>query len=321
MNHGSYEYEDLPIFIGPLLGDGTTVYEFVVTDIEFQDCSNWTAIDPVDCNTLDCIIGDLETTILPCNEDDEFFVLLDFEYANTSDGFSVQGNGTNYGNFLYASLPVEIGPLIADGETVYEFLVLDDVHEGCVEDTYIDPVNCDSLTQLINFSTMVVSCADEMYELQFDFEVVSAGEEGFVILGNGEDYGTYDYSELPVTIGPLETDGFTPYHFIALDRKNMQSGNWDKLIPFTCESLGINDVEDKAGMVIVFPNPSNGMISFENKYAFDVEVAIYNSAGSLIKSILLSDHYQINDLETGLYFYNVLLDKIPVSNGKILISR
>jgi len=40
--YGIFEYEDLPILIGPLEGDGVAVYEFVVFDLEFIGCTDRT---------------------------------------------------------------------------------------------------------------------------------------------------------------------------------------------------------------------------------------------------------------------------------------
>jgi len=320
MNYGNYNYDSIPIIIGPLLGDGTTVYEFVVIDNQLEDCSDWTAIDPIDCNPPggDCEIGELQTTILPCNQNNEFYVLLDFDYANTSDGFSVVGNGASYGNFLYTNLPVDIGPLMGDGLTVYEFLVQDDVHDNCAEDTYIDPVSCDSTTQMMNFTTQVVSCDNEMYQLQMNFDVVNPGEFGFKIIGNGQEYGSFSYDHLPVTIGPLETDGSTPYHFIAKDRQHTDYGNWDKLIPFTCESLGISD-KTFDETIKVYPNPSYGNIVFENTSGNTVHAVLYNSSGSEIKSFSFKTSYQMDALESGIYYYRINGKDGKVSSGKLIV--
>jgi len=321
VNYGNFNYDSIPVIIGPLLGDGTTEYEFGVVDIQLEECGDWTAIDPVDCGIGgNCEIGELETTILPCNANNEFYVLLDFDYSNTSDGFSVVGNGASWGNFLYANLPVEIGPLEANGTSVYEFLVQDNVYNDCEEDTYIDPVNCDSTTQLMNFTTQVVSCNNEMYELQLDFDVINGGDQGFMITGNGEDYGSYDYSQLPVTIGPLATDGSTPYHFIAKDKGNQDYGNWDRLIPFTCESLGLAEELVEAPLS-VFPNPSSGTVNFETSNDNELWVSIYNSAGSELHSFPFIKTYTVNGLKSGIYYYKIIDKNGKHTSGKLIVTR
>ncbi|MEA3479738.1 MAG: T9SS type A sorting domain-containing protein [Bacteroidota bacterium] len=122
VNYGNFQYQDLPVTIGPLEGDGVTEYEFVVTDLVFPDCSNWTAIDPVDCGTGDCQIWDLVVDDHPC-VGEMFNVYLNFEYENVSaEGFSVFVNDDLFENYLYEDLPLEsIGPFLGDGTTFYEF--------------------------------------------------------------------------------------------------------------------------------------------------------------------------------------------------------
>ena len=321
-NYGSFNYNDVPVTIGPLEGDGVTVYEFVVIDNEFGDCHDFTTIDPVNCNPGggDCEIGPIDVTVLPCNEQNEFYVLLDFDYANTSDGFTVQGNGAFYGNFLYASLPVEIGPLQGDDVTIYEFGVHDAVHEACGNATSIDPVSCEGETALLNFTTQVVSCQDEMYLLKINFEAVNQGSEGFILEGNGEEYGSFTYDQLPVEIGPLPTDGSTPYYFVAKDQEHPLFGNWDKLVPFTCEILNLpeNNLEED---IKVYPNPSSGSVTIEIPERDDVAIFIYNSRGSLLRIFSTRGTYQMDNLHSGIYYYTIRDTEGNTVTGKLIVSR
>jgi len=319
--YGTYAYDDLPLeSVGPFAGDGTTVYHFYVTDLVYDDCLEDANLGPINCGSGDCVIGDIDVTILPCNEENEFMVLLDFEYANTSDEFTVQGNGVFYGTFLYANLPVEIGPLLGDGVTAYEFGVSDAVYDDCSNFTVIDPVSCEGETAFPNFTTEVISCENEMYELQLNFEVSNGGSQGFKIIGNGQDYGSYDYSQLPLSIGPLPTDGETPYHFIAKDKEFLNFGNWNKLIPFTCESLGMGEPEINHEIVKVYPNPSFGTVTFINLYGQDVSVYIYNSAGAETVSFTLTDQYRLSDLHAGIYYYRVVSEPGIFTAGKLIVT-
>jgi len=318
-----YSYADLPLeSIGPFEGDGSTVYHFMVVDLSFDECAEDANFGPIECDSIgDCEIGDINVTILPCNEIDEFNVLLDFVHVNTGDEFTVQGNGMMYGTYLYTDLPVEIGPLMGDGTTIYEFAVIDVLYNDCAEDTYIDPVSCDSLTEFINYKTEVISCNEDNYELKMEFEVLNGGSQGFNILGNGEDYGSYSYDQLPVTIGPLSTDGLTAYHFIAKDKESPQYGNWDKLIPFTCESLGLDEPSNLQETVIVYPNPSYGSLVFENLNDEVLTVHLYNSAGATTSTFILENTYQIDGIAAGIYYYRIVGNKGVLSSGKIIVTR
>jgi hypothetical protein len=318
-----YDYNDLPLNeVGPFDGDGSTIYQFVVYDLVYDSCLEDASVGPIDCDSIsaECEIGEIDVTILPCDENDEFFVLLDFDYANTSDEFSVQGNGNMYGTFLYDDVPVQVGPLSGDGNTVWEFAVIDAVYPECTEDTYIDPVNCDSITEFMNFSTQVISCDDEMYELLLDFDAHNTGNQGFILHGNDEVYGNYTYDQLPITIGPMATDGSTPYHFIARDKEKTDYGNWDKLIPFTCESLGIDEPALEE-LVKVYPNPSSGTINFENLHGGTVEVKLYNGTGAETTSFIMTDTYRLDELEAGMYFYILSNGSEILGTGKIIVTE
>jgi len=316
-----FEYDDLPLEeIGPFAGDGNTVYHFYVTDLANDSCMEDASFGPIICDSIgDCEIGEIDVTILPCNDNNEFFVLLDFDYANTGESFNVQGNGIMWGTFLYSEVPVEIGPLSGDGNTVHEFAVIDALYPDCAEDTYIDPVSCDSITEFVNFTTTISSCSAEMYELSMDFDVINAGDQGFTITGNGLEYGSYSYSQLPVSIGPLPTDGITPYHFIAKDKEQPSFGNWDRLTPFTCGSLGTEEFKND-NLVKVYPNPSKGSVTFENLYEKAVRVNVFSSTGAEAANFIMNDTYQLNELSSGMYYYILIDDSRILSKGKIIVT-
>ncbi len=240
-----YAYSSLPVTIGPFEGDGETVWFFVAADVVYDDCAINTHIEPVDCDGGgggDCSIDDVEATILPCNEEGNFFVLLDFEYENGSElGFGVVGNGTDYGDFEYEDLPVEIGPLEGDGVTVYEFEARDNFFEDCYDWTEIEPVDCSSAPMLNNLTTEITSCEGGLFSMQVDFNAEGTLSGQFTITGNGQDYGTYSYSQLPVALGPMDTNGEASFYFIVRDQGTMPYGNWNRLVPFTCETLGMDE--------------------------------------------------------------------------------
>ena len=72
-----------------------------------------------------------------------FFVVINFEYANTSDEFKVVGNGNNYGTYAYADLPITIDGLEADCDLQFEFGVQDLEFNDCGSAIGIGEVCCD----------------------------------------------------------------------------------------------------------------------------------------------------------------------------------
>jgi hypothetical protein len=70
-------------------------------------------------------------------------ISLDLEVqGNGALGFLVLGNGTNYGAFDYADLPIELGPFTGDPITTYEFIVVDIANTSCTGSATIGPIDC-----------------------------------------------------------------------------------------------------------------------------------------------------------------------------------
>ncbi|MEM9547342.1 MAG: T9SS type A sorting domain-containing protein [Bacteroidota bacterium] len=165
VSYGTFAYNNLPITLEGLEGDCITQYEFIVTDVENNDCSNFTGIGTVCCGGEECFIGELDIEVSEC-DGDEFFVIINFEYENTSDEFFVNANGTNYGPFTYANLPVTIDGLESNCDAPFEFLVYDSVNNGtCASDANIG----------------IVCCEDECQILSIDFGPNPVCEGGFIV--------------------------------------------------------------------------------------------------------------------------------------------
>lgn len=317
----SYSYDDLPVTAGPFEGDGETSYHFMVKDASNEGCAEDTQIDPVECDTPVCNIWDMEAVALPCNDQGEFDVLISFEYENTgSEGFDINGNGTNYGTFAYSDLPVTLGPFVADGITEYEFAASDNEFSECNDDTSLEPFECDTAVQFTNVNMEIQGCQNDTYYLLIDFDVIAEGVESFTIFGNGTEQQTFLYSELPVQIGPLTNDEVTSYYFIITNDGSGNFGNYQQFFPFTCESLGINPPKTASELVIVYPNPSDGKVNFRNLQSGNLRIDIYDLTGNRLNDFTLEDHSDMKMFfgEPGLYFYRITDGKHTVS-GKFTI--
>ncbi len=111
----------------------------------------------------DCQIFDLNVEAIECSPNGVFWAILNFESMNTGvEGFTVLGNGNNYGDFSYDDLPIELGPLDVNCDLIHEFAVIDNQLDSCgtfvvlevpaccemecnIEITNIDEGECDSL--------------------------------------------------------------------------------------------------------------------------------------------------------------------------------
>lgn len=207
--YGIFSYDDLPVTIGPLAGNGSTAYEFVVKDVLLPDCQGFTVIDPVDCGGNDCEIWDVVAVPGDC-VNGQFFVTLDFNFASVGgEGFKVQGNGNQYGNFSYDNLPVTIGPLAGNGSTAYEFIVKDLLMPDCQGFTAIGPVDCGGGDcDIFDFVAEAGDCnSDGTFPLWLDFGFENVQNDFFDVYFQGSIIGTFPLADLPVVIPNFEGNG------------------------------------------------------------------------------------------------------------------
>ena len=149
-----------------------------------------------------CIINELNVEASECDQFGKFYVTINFNHAGTSQKFKVQGNGVNYGLFEYSALPVKIGPLSADCTTQYEFVVRDNEIPTCLAFAEVGTKCCPDNCSLEFTDVTVGECHESHYSLTFDLNH-NAPDNGFDLYNNGQFFGYYQYSQLPLTIGNL----------------------------------------------------------------------------------------------------------------------
>ena len=236
--YGEFEYGEPFYTIGPLPGNGQ-VYEFIIKDLQNPDCKGFTHIGPIYCDDV-CHIYDLEANVSDCNDEGQFYVTLNFEHSGGSnEGFKVVGNGNVYGFFDYGELPISIGPLETDLE-VLEFVVKDLMHPGCQDYVSLHTPDCSpqnecfiadlvvDLHPCLNNGTFYVS-------LDFFHENTSGY---FTVHGNGINYGTFSYDDLPLLVGPLVGNGSTPFEFVVSDLHHPDCHDAVEVGPVDCGTSG-----------------------------------------------------------------------------------
>lgn len=140
---GTFEYNQLPLKLGPFDGDCKTHYEFKILDCEDEHCNVAGNLGIVCCEKKECMIHNLRIEKTKCDKELNFYIYLNFSHKNTSSCFQVKGNGKDYGTFDYSQLPVKIGPLKGDCKTHYEFVVIDCDNEHCRASKAIGRVCCE----------------------------------------------------------------------------------------------------------------------------------------------------------------------------------
>ena len=78
----------------------------------------------------------------------------------------------------------------------------------------------------------------------------------------------------------------------------------------------------------IFPNPSDGLVLLQTEQNLppDSHFKVYDQAGRLVfekelQSGLDKQNIEMYDLQTGMYFYEVLLSDFVIGNGKLVISK
>lgn len=218
--YGEYKYTDLPLTLGPFKGDCHTEYGFVFKDCEDPHCALEKNIGKVCCGTSDCKISNLSLEKLACNDQKKFFVILNFDHANTSHCFKLKINDDLYGVFDYGSLPLKLGPFEGDCHTERNFEVFDcERPDACSARIEMDKVCCEPSTdcKLYELEINKTDCnSDKQFYVTVDFLSKNASE-CFKIFVNNDLLGEFKYASLPIRLGPFNGDCHTDYKFLIKD--------------------------------------------------------------------------------------------------------
>ena len=173
----------------------------------------------MDCSP-DCVIDDLVVDAKDCNGDGNFFVVLDFFHAHTSDSFYVFGNGRAEGPFAYSQLPIQLGPYPGDCRTEYEFVVIDQKDPLCKAAYDLGKICCDPC-EIKELNVDIVKCnGDSCITIVIDFAHSGTGGIGFDVFDRNGFIGFYRYSSLPLTIDCFPISGHDYEYIKVCDNDN-----------------------------------------------------------------------------------------------------
>ncbi|MCB0665536.1 MAG: T9SS type A sorting domain-containing protein, partial [Saprospiraceae bacterium] len=116
-------------------------------------------------------------------------------------------------------LPLWLGPFRSGEKEVLEFLVMDSLNRDCVLETTVDGSPCQHSCSIGALQTEIVQCDSGLFSISIDFEYSGAVSDSFKLKGNGQFYGLYAYSDLPVQLEALKADGTTKYEFVVVDQQ------------------------------------------------------------------------------------------------------
>ena len=279
-NYGTFDYDDLPVVIGPFNGDGATEFEVVAVDENNPDCtSNYAVFGPIDCSNGACQLTELTAEIVAITSNYVAYV-IDFNHVNTGGlGFDVFFENEFIGFYPYNELPVEI-QIACNTAVVGTLTVCDNDNLNCCTSVDLELPPCNVNCYIGELEVDVHPCDDNgLFNLDLDFPYVGPGGE-FMIQGNGVVYGMWSYDDLPITIGPLVGDGTTFYEFVAIDLQDPNCSNYIELGPIECDDLpceiqevtydiqevGPNGYLLEIDVVAVGTNSSGVDVYFNNEY-------------------------------------------------------
>ncbi|MDX1409906.1 MAG: hypothetical protein R3330_17275, partial [Saprospiraceae bacterium] len=138
-----FSVDSLPIFLPEVPATSGNVV-LTICENDNPDCCTVFEFASLQC-APECMIGPVSATVSDCDSAGLFFVTLDFDVASGDPGgFTVLGNGNNYGTFAYSEVPVTIGPFPGDSSTAYEFIVVDNGTPNCSNFAEVGVVNCET---------------------------------------------------------------------------------------------------------------------------------------------------------------------------------
>jgi hypothetical protein len=323
MNYGEFNYENTPVILGPLPADETQ-WEFVVIDLQNQNCSADIGIGQIQCEEEDeCSIRDISHEIIDCYND-SFFIQLNFIFENAGDeGFTIQGNGKNYGAYHYNDVPIILGPLPVD-DTQWEFVIIDLQNEDCMDAVEVGMVECPGCG-FIEINAEVGKCSsDSTYELFLDFVFEGVTNDFFDLSANGEFFGFYSYTDLPLNIDDFPASGNEIDRIEICDNDNPDCCAEHEFISPKC---GFTSSEDRIKDLRIdyFPNPASDIIHIQlNGSGYTSNATIYNLNGlKILERTNIRpglNSIDVSNLQAGVYFIRVETEG-QTSTGRISIVR
>ena len=141
--YGTFLYDDLPVTVGPLLGDNESQYEFIAWDVENPECQQFTTIQASNCGPI-CEFSNAVLDSIACVNNNFALVELDFDHEGTSSNvFRVfYENGGEVGTWLYESLPVTITSFAVNGSEPINLTICDGTNTNCCETFEFEAIDC-----------------------------------------------------------------------------------------------------------------------------------------------------------------------------------
>ncbi len=345
--YGTYLYADLPVTIGPFLGDDESVYEFIAWDVSNGDCQNSTTLPALNCGPI-CGFSNANLDLVTCMSSNSAIVNFDFDHVNTSNpAFDLfYQNGNQVGSWLYQDLPVTIVGFLVNGAAPITIKVCDHTSSDCCKIFTLDAIDCNPNNCEIFSLQVDPDCINNNFFLaHINFQYDNPASDSFTISGNALNYGTFAYTDLPVTLGPLNGNTNINWTFTIQDSQNPNCQATDVLGVYHCpppcaiDSLGANaflcNGDDYYMLQLGMEFEGQGSSGFEvfsasnyyGNHAYnDLPLVIENFSGSgdFVDHVTVCDHDNPQCCATAIYeallcsdciIYNLTATPLPCDSS------
>jgi len=187
-----------------------------LVDVQNPDCffeNNFTSF----CCEL-CEVGAIDIRDRECKSDSTFNFIVDFDYAkNRKDSFSLTLDNDYIANYSLAELPLQIENYPISEERTHSVLICLDGGK-CCNDVEFDSPDCDYFD--CNISGALYSVTYDsmgLYWFNINELVYNNTSDSFSIVGNGRNYGVFNYNDLPIELGSYNCSDSLNLEYIFKD--------------------------------------------------------------------------------------------------------
>ncbi len=212
---GIFPLSQLPLTIPafPCNNSGTGLLKICINDN--QDCCTKVEFQAPDCcnPSSPCEITNLSVETGDCTSDSTYNAWVNFQVSNPlGDQFSVWTNGQFYGTFSLDSLPLHIVNFPWNGgqnDVVKICFITPNGDVGCCKTKEFPVPDCIAQPcEIFNLTVETGDCTgDSSYVATINFQVANPDGSTFGVWANGEFIGTFDLSQLPLTITNFPWNG------------------------------------------------------------------------------------------------------------------
>jgi hypothetical protein len=212
---GTYELSQLPLSIANFPASGAAVDKIKVcmftpngapTCCRVAEFKAPTCIKPGECS-----IYDMTATVGDCTGDKTYKLKINFKVKNNlTQQFTVSINGQFVGFYNLSQLPLVVDAKWDGGTTdiVEVCLVGTNQQKCCTKVEYKVPDCVKGNCEIYDLTVLTGECTgDSTYRIKISFKVANNKTEKFQLWGNGKLIGTYELSQLPLTIDKFKWDG------------------------------------------------------------------------------------------------------------------